>query len=456
MIRQHSLLRPPRQIEQLAGMLTGLVKGRLWAKVLAGMFLGILVGMALGPSAGLVEPATGQLLGAWLALPGRLFLALIQMIVVPLVFASIVGGLAGSDDLDQLRRVGIAAGVFFVLTTVVAVVIGIGLMLLLQPGTLIDAAAITAAAAEPVPQVTPPTVTELPELLVGVLPQNPLGAMVEREMLHVVLFALITGIALLMMAPDRARPLIDLLASLQEVCMTVVRWAMRLAPIAVFGLMAELTARTGLDALVGMAAYVGTVLLGLMLLLGLYLVLVRTLAGRRPGAFMRQAREVQLLAFSTSSSAAVMPLSMRTAEEQMGVRPSVARLVVPLGATVSMTGTALYQGAAAVFLAQVFGVDIGIGGLVLVVVTTVGASIGSPATPGVGIVILAMVLSSIGVPAAGVALILGVDRILDMTRTAVNVTGDLVACAVLDARLPAEAAGEAEPAPGPAAEAASG
>jgi len=155
-------------------------------------------------------------------------------------------------------------------------------------------------------------------------------------------------------------------------------------------------------------------------------------SGTTPWRFLNSARDVQLLAFSTSSSAAVMPLTIKTAEERLGVRPSIAQFLVPLGTTVNMDGTALYQGAATVFLAQVFGVDLSLGALVLVVVTTVGASIGSPATPGVGIVILATVLASVGVPASGIALIIGVDRILDMTRTAVNVTGDLTACVVMD------------------------
>jgi len=181
-----------------------------------------------------------------------------------------------------------------------------------------------------------------------------------------------------------------------------------------------------------MAIYVATVMLGLALLLCLYLVLVWSFAGQSPGSFLRSSRELLLLAFSTSSSAAVMPLSIRTAEEKLGVRRSIAQFVVPLGATINMNGTALYQGVAAVFLAQVYGVDIGTSGMALIVVMAVGASIGSPATPGVGIVILAMVLNTVGIPPEGIALLMGVDRILDMCRTAINVAGDLVACKLMD------------------------
>jgi len=280
----------------------------------------------------------------------------------------------------------------------------------------------------------PPSLAEFPQRLLTLLPANPLSSMVENDMLRVVIFAIVVGAALVMMAPGQARPLLDLLGSLQEVCMTVVRWAMMLAPFAVFGLLAQMTAKIGLDALVGMAVYVLTVLLGLLVLFVLYLVVLVVAVGQGPGAFLRGTRELLLLAFSTSSSAAVMPLSIKTAEEAFKVRPSVSQFVIPLGATINMNGTALYQGVATIFLAQVFGVDIGAGGMLLVVVTAVGASVGTPAAPGVGIVILAMVLGTVGVPAAGIALIMGVDRILDMSRTAINVSGDLVAAIIMDRR----------------------
>jgi len=274
--------------------------------------------------------------------------------------------------------------------------------------------------------------TDLPEAVVGIIPQNPLGSMVESEMLQVVLFAIFIGLALVAMPPKQAQPILSLMGSLQEVCMTVVRWAMYLAPLAVFGLLAQITMKVGLDALLGMAVYVGTVILGLLLMILVYLLIVSLFARYNPLSFLSAVREVQLLAFSTSSSAAVMPLSMKTAEDKLGVRPSISQFLIPLGASINMDGTALYQAAATVFLAQVYNVELGLPALLLILVTTVGASIGSPATPGVGIVILAMVLSSVGIPASGVALIIGVDRILDMSRTAVNVTGDLTACLVMD------------------------
>ncbi|MFT6492722.1 MAG: Na+/H+-dicarboxylate symporter [Porticoccus sp.] len=426
----------PRSLKYLSASLQGLIRGKLWLQVLVGMFLGIVVGILMGPSLGWVSPADAAAISDWLALPGKLFLALIQMIVIPLVFASIIRGLAATEDLEQLKKTGFRVVLYFIVTTAIAIVIGITIANLIKPGQYVDQQALQLASlVEPIPTAETsgsPVLGELPQKIVTLLPSNPLSAMVESNMLEVVIFAMIMGVALVMMTPLQAKPLLDLMGSLQEVCMTVVRWAMLLAPIAVFGLILQLTAKLGIDALLGMAVYVLTVLLGLLLLLGLYLLIILIVARRHPLTFLNDIKEVLLLAFSTSSSAAVMPLSIKVAEEKLGVRPSISQFVIPLGATINMNGTALYQGVAAMFLAQVFGIDIGLGGMVLIVITAVGASIGSPATPGVGIVILAMVLDSVGIPAAGIALIMGVDRILDMCRTAINVSGDLVTAKLMD------------------------
>lgn len=441
----------PRSLKYLADSLQALVRGRLWLQVLIGLVAGLITGILIGPSVGWVEPATAAVLGNWLALPGQLFLGLIQMIVIPLVFASIIRGLAATEDVEQLRRMGLWVGLYFVATTALAIAIGIAFALLVEPGTFIDSSVVRTAVGEAPPVSAPPptpTLNDLPEQIVTLLPDNPLNAMVESDMLEVVIFAIFVGIALVMMAPTQAKPLLDLLGSLQAVCMTVVRWAMWLAPVAVFGLLANLTAKIGLAALAGMAVYVATVLGALLALFGLYLLVIFSAARMTPRPFLRAVREVLLLAFSTSSSAAVMPLSIKTAEEKLGVRPSVSQFVIPLGATINMNGTALYQGVATIFLAQVFGVDITLGGMLLIVLTAVGASVGAPATPGVGIVVLAMILVSVGIPPAGIALIIGVDRILDMSRTAINVAGDLVAAKVMDRWIggptPAEQLQEAE------------
>ena len=424
----------PRSLKHLSEHLVALVEGRLWLRVLIGMFAGLIVGILLGPAVGLVEPHTGVLLGNWLALPGQLFLATIQMIVVPLVVASVIRGLASSEDLDQLRRLGLVVTAYFIATTAVAALIGLWLAEILGPGLGLAGTIESTATLSDSIQTTPaiPGAAELPDALIGLLPGNPLSSMVQGEMLQVVIFSMIVGVALVSMPPAQSKPLLELLGSLQQVCMTVVRWAMLLAPLAVFGLMARLTSQIGLEALFGMAFYVATVLLGLLLLLGLYVLLLYLFVQESPAGFIRATRELLLLAFSTSSSAAVMPLSIKTAEEQFHVRPSISQFVIPLGATINMNGTALYQGVAAMFLAQVYGIDIGLGGMMLVVAMAVGAAVGSPGTPGVGIVILAMVLTTVGIPAEGVALIMGVDRILDMSRTAVNVAGDVVAAKLMD------------------------
>ena len=428
----------PKPLTGLMSYLQGMIQGRLWLKIIIAMFAGIITGIILSPQTGLIAKDTGMLIGSWLAIPGNIFLGLIQMIVVPLIFASIIRGLASSDDLDQLKKIGIRLVIYFIITTSIAIVIGLSVSTIIEPGNYIDAefAEVDVDTEELIgngeEDPDTPGAVGLPEVVVNLIPQNPLGSMVEREMLQVVFFAIFIGLALVAMPPRQAQPILSLMGSLQEVCMTVVRWAMYLAPFAVFGLLAQITIKVGLDALLGMAVYVGTVILGLLLMIIVYLLIVSFIARHNPLRFLSAVREVQLLAFSTSSSAAVMPLSMQTAEEKLGVRPSISQFLIPLGASINMDGTALYQAAATVFLAQVYNVELGIPALLLILVTTVGASIGSPATPGVGIVILAMVLSSVGIPASGVALIIGVDRILDMSRTAVNVTGDLTACLVMD------------------------
>jgi len=443
---------PLRPLADLAGKLNRLVEGRLWLKVVLGMVLGILTGVLLGPGVGWVAPATSRTIVSWLALPGQLFLVLVQMIVVPLVFASIVRGLATSGT-GELKTLGLGDGAFFLATTVLATTIGLALALAIDPGAYIDVDQLRASfgtSSIPASAAGAPTLTNVPALLISLLPTNPLDAMAQGQMLQVILFAVIVGVALVSMPRDKAAPLFDLLGSLLEVCMTVVSWAMRLAPLAVFGLMSRLVATIGFGVLAGMAVYVGTVLLGLLMLVALYLILVAGVARRSPLRFLAATRELLLLAFSTSSSAAVMPLSIQTAEERLAVRNGIARLLVPLGATINMNGTALYQGVATVFLATAFGVALDTGALLFVVSMAVVAAIGSPGTPGAGIVILAAVLEGVGIPAAGVALILGVDRLLDMARTAVNVAGDMTACVVLDRVLGStEAAPVADEVPAP-------
>jgi Na+/H+-dicarboxylate symporter len=425
---------PSRSLINLGRHLRTIIRQRLWLQVLIGMALGIGFGILTGPSLGLVSPAVAEPMAGWIALPGRLFLASIQFVVVPLVVASVIRGIAAGEASENIGRMGLMAVLFFVVTTIVAVVIGLLAAGMIEPGQYLDRATLVGSTSDTSsrPGATPPAASlpnlgELPDLLIGLLPKDPLAAFISGNMLQIVIAAIIIGVALLMTPATQRLPLLDLLASVQAVCMVIVGYVLRFAPIAVFGLLANISAQIGISAMLGLAAYVATVLLALIILLLLYVVVVVVVTRSSPLLFLSQMREVMLLAFSTSSSAAVMPLTLSTTEEKFRVPASIARFVIPLGTTINMGGTALYQGAATLFLAQVFGIDIGVSGLVLVVVLATGAAIGSPGTPGVGIVILTTILAGVGVPPEGIAIILGVDRILDMARTVVNVTGDVVA-----------------------------
>lgn len=427
-------------LKYLSDRLDKLIEGRLWFKVLIALGLGIVFGLVLGPDLGLFEQGTVKIITSWLALPGQLFLALIQMIVVPLVIASIVRGLAANNDPQALKKIGSIAIIFIIFTTISATAIGIGLAQLIQPGTYLQDMSLMDLPTATLHQ-TPaafPGLDEMPEKVLSLLPKNPLASMVSGEMLQVILFAAVLGFALISIPTKQAQPLFDLLGALQEVSIRVVSWAMRLAPFAVFGLITKLVANLGLEVLTGMLMYVITVITGLLALVVLYALFIQFTSKLPVKTFFIKVKELLLLAFSTSSSAAVMPLSLQVTENELKIRPGIARFLVPLGATINMTGTALYQGVATVFLSQVFQVELSLTSYVFIITMAVAASIGSPATPGAGIVILSMVLEGVGIPAAGVALLLGVDRILDMCRTAVNVLGDVVACSVAERILPEE------------------
>lgn len=419
----------------------------LWLQVVVAMVLGLAAGLILAPTGGglLSEDAVNQV-SPWIALPGNLFLALIKMMVIPLVLSSIVLGLASSPDPAFLRKAAARIFPYFIGTTVVAIGIGIVMALVIEPGRFIDSEMIghTMEASQTAESHVGSNDTHLADRIVGLVPSNYLKSVLEQDMLATVVLALFIGAALASAKPDARRILLEVFQAIQEISLAIVGWAMKLAPLAVLTLICTITMRVGFGAIKGMAAYIGTVVLGLGLLVAFYLVLVTLFGKMQPLKFLKGIREVQLLAFSTSSSAAVMPLSMETAEKTLKVQPSIARFIIPLGATINMDGTALYQVSAAVFLTQVFGVHLTVAGLVGLAATAVGASIGTPSTPGVGIVVLATLLQGIGVPTSGIALIIGVDRILDMCRTTVNVTGDLTACTIMNRWL------TKEPAPAPA------
>ena len=416
----------------------GLIRQRLWAQILIALGLGLVVGLVLSPEieAGLqLSREDAGLIGEWLRLPGGIFLNVIQMVVIALISTSIVLGITSAGNPDYLSKVALRIVPYFVLTTTIAVLIGIACAQIIAPGALLDPAtlAMETDAASSV-MVLPDQ--SLADQIANLIPANLSEAGLSRNMLQIVIAAIMAGVAMLTLGPRKCAPLLELLRLVQDIAMTIVGWAMRLAPIAVFGLIADFVMQAGLSALAGLSAYMATVILGLVLLTGVYLVIVTVIARRNPLQFLAQVADAQLLAFSTSSSAATMPLSLRIARDRLGVSKPLSGFIIPLGATVNMDGTALYQVVAALFISQAFGIALSPSEMGLLVVTVVGASIGSPSTPGVGIVILASILAGLGVPAAGVAVLLGVDRLLDMCRTSVNVTGDLTACVVMDRWLP--------------------
>jgi proton glutamate symport protein len=403
----------------------------LWAKILAGMFAGIVVGLCLSPEGlGLWNPEWAYAAGEWLALPGVIFLGLIKMVIVPLVICSIILGIAESQSLGFLKKIGIRLVPYFILTTALSITIGVGLVTIIQPGAVLDQSIINMST-ENIPNQTFDDLN-IPQRIANIIPDNPAKAQLERNMLQIVIAAILIGIALITIPAATAKPFKDLCISGQVISMKIISWAMVIAPIAVFGLLANITIRLGLSAILSVGLYAFTVVLGLICMLCVYLIFIAIFTRTSPIAFLANIREVQLLAFSTSSSAATMPFSIQAAEEKLNIRPKISRFIVPIGATINMDGTAMYQGIAALFLCQVFGIELTAPETILLIATTVGASIGTPATPGVGLVVLATILSGIGVPPEGIALIIGVDRILDMCRTTINVTGDLTAAKLMD------------------------
>lgn len=405
------------------------MKDRLWLKIIAGMVMGSLFGFALSQ---MRDVEAARAVASWAAMPGVLFLGMIKMVIIPLVICSIILGGSGSGDAEFVKRLGLRIIPYFIVTTFVAVLIGTTIAEVVKPGMMVAHDAMDAVAAGVrVPDGSLSDLT-IPQRFANMIPMNPLKAMVDIDLLQVVIAAIIAGFVVLTVPRAQVQPFLDLCNAGQVMTLKVIDWAMAIAPYAVFGLMTEAIVKVGPQAFAGLGAYVLSVLLGLVLVMGFYLLLVAVVARRSPLEFLRHVREAQLLAFSTSSSAATMPVSIRVAEENLKVHPDVVRFVVPLGATINMDGTALYQVLAALFLCQFFGIDLSFGEVAMLTVTMVGASIGTPSTPGVGIIVLSTIVAGLGVPPEGIGMILGVDRILDMCRTTVNVSGDLTASTVME------------------------
>ncbi|MCW8108728.1 dicarboxylate/amino acid:cation symporter [Alteromonas ponticola] len=354
---------------------------------------------------------------------GQIFIASLKMLVVPLVFVSLVCGTSSLTEPSKLGRLGAKSVGLYILTTAIAVTLAISLGLLVSPGEGLNLSTDAEFTAKQAPSFS--------QVIVDMFPSNPINSMAKGNMLQIIVFAVLFGIAMAMVG-EAGKRLGAFFEDINTVILRLVTIIMNLAPYGVFVLMAKLFATIGLDTIGSLAKYFVLVLAVLAIHAFLtYPILLKLFTGLNPWSLFKKMREAALFAFSTSSSSATLPVTMETARNKLGVGKSVTSFSLPLGATINMDGTAIMQGVATVFIAQVYGVDLSINDYVMVVLTATLASIGTAGVPGVGLIMLAMVLQQVNLPVEGIALIIGVDRLLDMTRTAVNITGDCtVACIV--------------------------
>ena len=395
----------------------------------------------------LIAMGLGLVLGAllqWIALPqehvvnavvlngvidagGKIFITLLKMLVVPLVFVSLVCGAASLGDTGSVGRLGGKTIGLYLLTTAIAVSMAMLIALTTDPGLGGESANQAQAATAFEPKTAP----SVKDTFINVVPGNPIAAMADGKMLQVILFALLFGLAL-SKAGTSGEKLRAFFMDLNDVMLRLITMIIALTPIGVFCLMTQLGATLGLAEIAKVAMYFATIVIALLAHAALvYPLLLKSLTGLSPLAFLAKMREPLLVAFSTSSSGATLPVTLRTVEHKLGVPNNVASFAVPLGATINMDGTAIMQGVATIFIAQFYGIDLGLTALLTVVLTATLASIGTAAVPGVGLITLTLVLDQVGLPVEGIALIIGVDRLLDMLRTAVNVTGDATVATIV-------------------------
>lgn len=401
------------------------------------ILLGLVLGAASGIGAHVAAKDASWL--AWfnenLANPvGQVFLRMLLMVVVPLVFASIALGVAGLGDLRRVGRVGARTIAYFLLSTALSAALGLALVNAVQPGSGMDPATreelYAAYQSDAAGLKARAEVGFGVRTFVNIVPRNPVEAAANMDMLAVIFFALMCGAALTLIPEQRARPMIQLLESLGDVVIKIIDFAMKLAPYGVFGLIFYTTSRFGWDVVRQLGVYVIVVIAGLLIYAAVGLsALVYAFGRLNPLVFWRKARASVITAFSTSSSNATLPTNIAVAEKELGIPPQIAGFVLPLGATMNMNGTSLYEGVTVLFLAQVFGVDLNFGQQLVVLLLSVLMAVGAAGVPGGSLPLVMIVLATVGVPPESIAIILGVDRILDMCRTTLNVTGDLTAAA---------------------------
>ena len=393
-------------------------KMSLTSKVLIGMGLGIAIGLIInllglnGEGSFVSEYVVG-----FFHIVGKMFVTALKMLVVPLVFFSLITGVIGIGDINALGKVGGKSFALYMLTTAIAIAVGITLAATIGIGEGVNMTSATAS-------FTAKEAPALSAVLVDIIPSNVVNAMALGKMLQIIFFSILVGISILMVG-KKAEPVVELIEIGNEIMMKMVNVVMAIAPYAVFALLAKAIANLGLDLLVDLAAYVLVLIAALMIHLFVTLMgILKIFSGMSPKIFLKKMRETQIFAFSTSSSNATIPVTLRAVTDRLGVNNSVASFTVPFGATINMDGTAIMQGVATVFIANAYGIELGISGYLTVIMMSVLASIGTAGVPGVGLIMLSMVFAQVGIPVEGIGLILGVDRLLDMVRTAVNVSGD--------------------------------
>ncbi|WP_394229633.1 dicarboxylate/amino acid:cation symporter [Shewanella colwelliana] len=383
----------------------------LWLQILIGMLLGILAGLGLGEQAVLLKPI------------GTLFVNTIKMLIVPLVFCSLIVGVTSMQDTAKMGRIGFKSFAFYLGTTSIAISVGLAVGSIMKPGAGLGMHPEGAAVAKEVPSVM--------ETLINIVPTNPIAALASGQILQVIVFAVALGIALVLIG-EHGRPAIKVFESLAEAMYKLTDMVMKFAPYGVFGLMAWVAGEYGVDMLMPLIKVIIAVYLGCALhIIGFYSLVLSVVAKLNPIQFFKGIRSALAVAYTTSSSAGTLPVSMKCANESLGVNKKISSFVLPLGTTINMDGTALYQGVTALFVAQAFGIDLTWVDYITIILTATLASIGTAGVPGAGLVMLTLVLTTVGLPLEGVALIAGIDRILDMARTVVNVSGDLVATTVI-------------------------
>lgn len=395
----------------------------LTSRIVIGMLAGIVVGVLLQLTIADTPFVQIYLTEGLFKVMGEIFITSLMMLVVPLVFVSLVLGTSALSDPKKLGRLGGKAIGLYLFTTAVAISIAISAALLIKPGDGMSLTSDASFDAEEAPSFV--------DVIIDMVPRNPINAMAEGNMLQIIVFALLFGIAMTLVGKPGER-LKNVFEDFNTVIMKLVMLLMHVAPYGVFALMARLFADLGFGTIGSLLQYF-LLVLAVLIFHGLvvYPLLLKGFTGLNPLIFLRKLRNAQLFGFSTASSNATIPITLETATRKLGVHNSVSSFTVPLGATINMDGTAIMQGVATVFIAQVYGIDLSVMDYLMVIATATLASVGTAGVPGVGLIMLAMVLQQVGLPVEGIALIIGVDRLLDMTRTAVNITGDSMVTTVI-------------------------